>query len=445
MQKSKLLAVFATASTLAASVSAVPVAQAATQYSSTHIYLNGQDVTNPVHTAALDPSSGQETTFMPIFYAMQVLKQLGIQSSWDSHTWSLTVPSSMTPNMSSPSNSPNQMVIAINGTVVQTAPKVVAVDPASNQQTTFIPIFYLSQVLDRLGVTSTWDGTNWRLTKTTPETQTAMASAMWNVFNATTWDVNTHPTMAQSGVDPTNAPATAGDVATWLADWAGKAKGVTGTFGSAKGQWIPYNLKYEASSDPYTWANVNGLYQGTGVTSASSVITPGEVNQIVSNLQWWLTGDHVINGVSHLHVPFYSNYGMWLTETGGQGVGNGISEGNYQSYLADETRYYDEITAKVQGTTIDLTLPNTTNSTSNMAWDVVDGQWEYGGWQSQDNRGGKTIQVPNAGAVGMFINSATLNPNMYLEGFQIGYLNVNGVPMFFKSEDAGVGQHFSLN
>ncbi|MCF8567926.1 hypothetical protein LLE49_24695 [Alicyclobacillus tolerans] len=165
------LAWIALSGSLVSSIAMGTAYAATTQYSATRIYLNGANVTNPVHTAAVDPSSHQETTFMPIYYAMEVLKQLGITSTWDGHTWSLAVPSSMNPNISSPSNSPNQMVIAINGTVVQTAPKVVAVDPASNQQTTFIPIFYLSQVLDRLGVNSTWDGTNWKLTASGNATQ----------------------------------------------------------------------------------------------------------------------------------------------------------------------------------------------------------------------------------------------------------------------------------
>ena len=414
----------------------IPAAQAATQYAATRIYLNGADVTNPVHTAAMDPSSHQPTTYMPIYYAEQVLSKLGITSGWDGHTWSLTVPASLTPNLDNPSTGANQMAISINGVTVQTAPKVVALDPASGQQTTFIPIYYLSQVLNRLSVTSTWDGTNWRLTRTTPVTQMSMANTMWTTFTGTTFDVNAHPTMAQVGVNPTSAPVTAGNVATWLADWAGKAKGVTATWGPNNGKWVPYNLQYEASSDPYTWASINGLYQGTSVTSASSVIAQSEVNQIVSNLKWWLNGDKVVNGVNYLHVPFYSGYMLWLTETN-----NKISQSNYQSYLGDETRYYDQVTAKVNGSTINLTLPNTTNSTSNSAWYVVDGYWEYGGWQAKDNRGGKTIQIPNAGTYGLDISESTLNSKMYLEGVGSMYVNLNGMPQFSQPYADGFGQN----
>ncbi|SFU95545.1 hypothetical protein [Alicyclobacillus macrosporangiidus] len=432
---------------LAVLTTMAPGAQAATQFSPTHIWLNGKDITDPVHTAAVDPSSKQPTTFMPIYYAMQVLNKLGIQSSWDGTHWNLTVPSSITPNLGNPAASPNQMSISINGTVVQTAPKLVAKDPASGQDTTFIPIWYLSQVLNRLGITSTWDGTNWRLTQSKPVTQQDMANAMWQTFAGVTWDIQSHPSMADAGVSPTSAPVTAGDVATWLAKWASKSKGLIATSGPQKGQWIPYDLKYEVSSDPYTWASINGLFQDTSVTSPSSVINSADESTVLSNLQWWLTGDRVVNGVHHLHVPFYSNYGLWLTSTApkpqspGQSGGLGISESDYQAYLADETKYYDQVTATVKGNTIYLTLPDTSKSFSNMAWHIVDGHWVYGGWQAKDNRGGKTLEIPNAGTAGPTISTGTLNPSMYLEGFQIVYANVNGVPVFNQPYDWGEDQN----
>ena len=424
MQKSNLLAVFATASTLAASVSVVPVAQAATQYSPTHIYLNSQDVTNPVHTSAVDPSSHQSTAFMPIYYAMQVLKQLGIQSGWDGHTWSLTVPSSLNPDMSNPSNGANQMSISINGTVVQTAPKVVAVDPSSGQKTTFIPIWYLEQALNRVGVSSKWDGTNWTMTtNVSGETQQAMANAMWNTFAGVSFDVNSHPSMSAVGISPTSSTVTAGDVSDWLSQWAAKAKGVTINLGPQNGKYVPYSLEYETSTNPYTWASENDLFQGTSVSSASSELSTTDAQTVLSNLQWWLTGDKVVNGVNHLHFPFYSDYMLWASQPQ-----NEMSL--YGSTLANVIHYYNEITTKTSGSTIDLTLPNTTNSTSDLGWIVNDGNYQYGGWQTKDNRGGTTIQVPNKGTAGLAIAESSLIPNLNLEGCSIAYFNHNGTPDF---------------
>ncbi|QSO50145.1 hypothetical protein [Alicyclobacillus mengziensis] len=446
--KTKLL--LATLTTTAV-ISSFAVAHAATtNYLATHIELNGADVINPVHTTAVDPSTHQETSFLPIYYAMEVLDKLGVTSNWNGTTWSLSVPSSLTPDLSNPTTATNQMYFVMNGVRVEAAPTLVTVDPSSKQNTTFIPIYYLEQALKRIGVSSTWNGTTWDLTQASvaPVTQSDMATAMWNTFASISWDINSHPSMSEVGITPSStAPVTGGQVATWLSEWASKAKGLTVTNGPQKGQWIPYNLKYEVSTDPFTWAQMNGLYQGTSVSSTSSNITASDMATITSNLKWWLTGDRVVDGVYHLHVPFYSNYYLWRVETSakptssGASGGNGIPESAYQSYLADETRYYDEITAKVNGTSIQLTLPDTSQSTSNMAWDVVDGYWEYGGWQAKDNRGGKTLNVPNNGTAGLNIDTASLNPDMYLEGFQIAFNNTGTDPGLSQAYDWGEGQN----
>lgn len=410
---------------------------ASTSYLQTRIYLDGQNVTNPVHTTAIDPSSKQPTTFMPIYYAEQVLTKLGITSAWDGTTWSLTVPSSMNVNLDSPSNGASDMSISVNSTVVQTAPKVVAVDPASGQETTFIPVWYLGQVLNRMGLESSWDGTNWRLTKVIPESQQAMAQSMWSVFDGVTWAVNAHPSMDQVGISSTSAPMTAGDVATWLSEWAGQAKGTTPYFGPKQGQYVPYSLTYEASSDPYTWANINGLYQGTSLNTASSVLTAQDASQVLANLKWWLTGDEVINGVHHLHVPFYSYYLGWYDQL----YVNHVSLADYQSVLAEATRVYDSITATVNGATISLNLPSTSPTANKLAWNVDDGYWEYGGWQASDNKGGKTIIVPNKTTPVFLISLETLVPSFYLEGYSVSYQNVNGAPNFTEPMSVLVGQN----
>ncbi|SFV03726.1 hypothetical protein [Alicyclobacillus macrosporangiidus] len=416
---------FLTASTTAWAVLSVlaPGAQAATQtFSPTHIYLNGQDVTNPVHTTAVDPSSKQPTTFLPIYYAMQVLNKLGIQSAWDGHTWSLTVPSSITVNLDNPATSPNQMSIAINGKVVQTAPKLVAKDPASGQDTTFIPIWYLSQVLNRLGISSTWDGTNWRLTQTKPVTQQDMANAMWQVLNATTWDVNSHPSMSDAGVNPTNAPVTAGDVATWLGDWASKAKGYVAHpyNNSSDMSYRPWSLQYEASQDPYTWATINGLYQGTSVSSGSSVITSADESTILANLRWWVTGYKTTSdGWVQLHLPFYSHYNEWQLV-----LGNVLTQAQYNQMMADDTTYFDEVKVKQSGSNLLVALPDA--SKSNLAWQVGDGSYTWGyshGPSGQGFYGGITLTVPNKGP-GLTIRMASLNADAH--GLTIAYVNTDG-------------------
>ena len=45
----------------------------------THIYLDGAVIFNPRHIVAKDPWSGVKTTWMPIYYVQQAVKQAGFQ------------------------------------------------------------------------------------------------------------------------------------------------------------------------------------------------------------------------------------------------------------------------------------------------------------------------------------------------------------------------------
>lgn len=403
MTKRKLLAVIATSTALLASS---PVAQAATNFYPSHILLNGKQVTSADHIVANDPSSHQPTSWIPIYYLEATLKDIGVTSTWSGTVWNLNVPASFNPDVSNPTSqsvSSSEMAIAINGVKVVIAPKLAAPDPSGGAETTYAPIYYVEVTLKRLGITPSWDGTNWTMTSSVNAgvTQTTMASALWNVFDATTWDVNTHPTEQQAGVTPTSGTVTAGDVATWLADWAGKAKGYTAAAYNPKNtnppqSFVPYSLQYESSTNPFTWAQENDLYQGTSVTSASSVITPNEVSQITGNLKWWLNGYKVVNGVYHLHVPMYGNYNSWTVEI----QGHVLTEQQYQLALSDAQHYYDEVTVTPSGNYLDMTLPNTKGSASEMSWGLNDGSfsWGYAGGPSQaGDYGGITVKVPNTG------------------------------------------------
>lgn len=146
-------------------------AQAGTQYPSysTHIELNGAIISSPYHIVAKDyPSASQPTSWLAIWYLMQALDSLQIVSYWDGHTWNLTLPSGMNVDLSSlPSGqglTANNMAIALNGKVVQYAPRIAYKDPGGTQTTSYAPIWYVMQVLTRIGIQYKWDGTNWSMT-----------------------------------------------------------------------------------------------------------------------------------------------------------------------------------------------------------------------------------------------------------------------------------------
>jgi hypothetical protein len=133
---------------------------------STNIIVNGTTITSPKHTVSWDGYSN--TSFLPIWYMGQALSRIGIRATWDGNTLNLHVPSTFKVDMTNlPAHqtiTANKMAIGINGTVVKYAPRIVLRDPAGGTLTTYAPIWYLEDVLNRLGIQSRWDGKNWTIT-----------------------------------------------------------------------------------------------------------------------------------------------------------------------------------------------------------------------------------------------------------------------------------------
>jgi hypothetical protein len=154
----KLAATIAVATVMVGMLSTQAMA-VTTSTNTKNIELNGQSVNKP---AALVHDG---TTYMPIFYLDQVLSKLGITlaTQWDGKTWALQTPSYMQPNMANIKVGSGNVTITLNGTPIQKVNSVAAVDPASGVQTTYLPIWYLGQVLSRLGITYDWNGTVWNL------------------------------------------------------------------------------------------------------------------------------------------------------------------------------------------------------------------------------------------------------------------------------------------
>ncbi|MFB5193150.1 hypothetical protein [Alicyclobacillus fastidiosus] len=415
------------------------------------IVLNGHTVSTQYKFVGGAPV----TTYMPVYYVQQLInKVLGTDTSTDvwngtEHTWTLTVPRVTPSKISSGSGS----AISVNGTVIEAAPTIVDVDPSSGQQTTFMPIWYVQQLLNQIlnlsPGTDTWNGgtstPTWMLTTTatgSSESQSSMANAMWKVFNSTSYDIHTHSTMEQAGVTPTNAPVTAEQVADWVKDWAVKSKGYTlsgdiddnGKIYAKGGTWIPFSLQYESSTDPYTWAKENDLFQGTNVSLPSSVISSSDASKISSNLSWWLNGFKFVNGVVHLHVPMYGNYQQYVGEVEAEGT----SISDYRSALADGANYIDKATATITNGTLNLTLPSLTASFSRSAWEVDARGFSYG-WNGastlSNSLGGVTLHIPlNNNVPGFTLNIKSTKAN--LTGYALGYTYTNTAMSWFAIDEA---------
>lgn len=112
-------------------------------------------------TEAVPALVQQNTTYMPIWYLMQSLQRMGIKSSWDGQDWNLTTASS--PGLGTISPGQGGMHIRLNGTLIANVDGVYAIDASTGRMTTYMPIWYLMQVLNRAGLQGTWDGTTWSL------------------------------------------------------------------------------------------------------------------------------------------------------------------------------------------------------------------------------------------------------------------------------------------
>ncbi|WAH44630.1 putative Ig domain-containing protein [Alicyclobacillus fastidiosus] len=106
---------------------------------------------------------GTQTTYIPIWYVMQLLKSMGIQSTWNGQKWNMST--SATANLSNIQAGTGSTSIYLNGTLVQNVNTEAQVDPSTNKPTMYMPIWYVQQVLNRVGLQSTWNGTTWVVTQ----------------------------------------------------------------------------------------------------------------------------------------------------------------------------------------------------------------------------------------------------------------------------------------
>lgn len=131
------------------------------QITTKQVLLNGKLIGSPPAFAT------RGTTYMPIWYVIQVLKQLQIQSTWKNSTWDLTLPTWMKPTSSGSVTGSGSASISLNGTVIEHLTGIAYRDPTSKVMTEFMPVYYVMQALKLAGVQYTWDGTHWNMTGAT--------------------------------------------------------------------------------------------------------------------------------------------------------------------------------------------------------------------------------------------------------------------------------------
>ena len=345
------------------------------------IYYNNSLTESLDDLTATDPWSNNATTFMPIWYVMQVLtNKLNVQSQWDGNTgqWHITTPSGMSigslPTV--PANSSAGVKsLYVNGQLVETFPAVAYKDPKSGVLTTFVPIYYVGRVLSMLGVSQQWDGNTgqWNLSYgqqppvTGNITPNGKYSAVADLAKAIGLKPVSYPTGKYSDF-PSNNPNN-GYVYAIIqkgyvnADSSGKF-GVNDPVSTAEfDQWFAHhfginsnNIVNNPGSDFLSWGNIVELNSGVGNTNA---LSSGNLNTMTGNIANIDRGYKSLGNGKYQLLPIPENEAPSVT-------GGGVP-------LAAITTGY-ETTGTVNVSTLNGYLTVSFPALPNSSW-----HWEIGG------------------------------------------------------------------
>ncbi|MHB1681956.1 MAG: hypothetical protein ACYCYO_03895 [Bacilli bacterium] len=153
----RLLSSIAVATLVLSTVVPAFAAQATSiRYQSATITLNTKIMSHP------DRFTYNNTTYMPIWYVQQVLTQMGVKNAWNgvSHVWNLSAKGNVTGNVIDAKSGLTSVIV--NGHEIEAhVPTLVKGDPLHHSAaTTFMPIWYVQQVLNRVGMQAdVWNGT----------------------------------------------------------------------------------------------------------------------------------------------------------------------------------------------------------------------------------------------------------------------------------------------
>jgi hypothetical protein len=346
-------------STIAASLilSAVfaPTAMANNQPSYTQskkfIYLNGKLVTNAIGLATEDPNTHQATTYMPIWYVLQTLKHVGVKYTWDGRKLDITPAPGMPVNLTNLHPGNEDLRLSINGTLVDTATRMVERDPYSRTHvyTTYTPIWYVQYVLQHMGVESTWDGTNWEMkVNVNPVQKLSVLVAAQTVRSRHTDLLSVNATYADG-----STKAVPVDQVTWTTNDA------TDAFVSPSGGFIA------TKPGAYT---VTAQYQGVTQTvqiQVSGPVDPTHSSVTLTNYQPYQSSP-VRNGTGTLTVVLKDTSGVAVTGQASRLTATasetGVSVGNFTE--SSPGTYTAQVTATSNQLHVTITVKDGTISVS---------------------------------------------------------------------------------
>ncbi len=130
----------------------------------TQVMLNTKFISRPIALTY------QNTTYMPIYYIGNVLSAEGFQTAWDGINQNWKITKSNLENTDIYLNAKTGTVnIYVNGKLKAAhVTRVVQIDPYSGHNTTYLPIWFVQQILRSVGISNTWSASTanktWALT-----------------------------------------------------------------------------------------------------------------------------------------------------------------------------------------------------------------------------------------------------------------------------------------
>lgn len=128
------------------------------------ISVGGKVQSHPIAIWAMDGNT--LTTYMPVWYIIQALRTAGYGASWDAAQQTLNLLSTVAWNQSANSSvGTGNARIQVNYALARNVNDMVIQDPAGGanaQDTVYMPIYYIDQVLQGMqGPVTTWNGQDW--------------------------------------------------------------------------------------------------------------------------------------------------------------------------------------------------------------------------------------------------------------------------------------------
>lgn len=398
------------------STSFATTAQAASNYTSyaTHIYLNGKNISNPYHIVAKEyPTAKQSTSWLAIWYLMQALKLMDIQSTWNGETWNLELPSGMSVDLSLPPKQQRlysgQMAISVNGTTVQYTPRISYRDPGGNVTTSYTPIWYLMQVLRRVGIQCSWDGTNWKMAQ---GNYTTKLDVVKNFVSALHINLDSRGTNPYDDISATDWPYihAAVEKGYFQADSATHF----GATDSVEMSTVDYayqayigipdsEMGWQAGGNLEKWSNIVGLNNGISLLDPMSRADLAQMNVNLTHLfEGYFKGS---NGTYHLvfkpynvYLPYHQNPHVSMSFAATQ-MADAIQQVDAMTFTLNGNGELYKIHGLSDSNLHEITIGNWGTLKSNTYYSLNAGRsWNFAsgfyGYDSRDSQNGGVSNAP---------------------------------------------------